>query len=745
MNSKHQYFDRPIDAWVYEDQFASVPAELRAMPRWVVWKMVDREDSKRPTKVPFLAKPPYRKVDITASSSWTTFDSAILTYWNVEEFDGIGFALGNGIVGIDLDDCITGGELSYEARAIVRRCKTYTEISPSGRGIKLVGRSSNSQTKGSRKGKVECYPAKRFFTITGQALKAYTLNDITRQFDDLASSTKHGQARSEESYANLFKSYSSVEEVAHAIRNGVWADLFEGKHDQSKYPSRSEAELAMVGVIKRVAGPDAALIKEVLMKSELFRDKWKRPDYINRTVQAGLNGGLTHSMTDAGNARRFASRYQGRCLYCNELGSWYIWKGTHWAEDRTNHVRELATHTAQAIYDEAEYLSQAVDLESGRKRRDYANTSSNHRRLMNMISLAEPKLAAMPEEFDRDKWLLNIRNGTLDLKSMELQPHNCKDKITRLIDIGYNPDADCPRFLRFLDQILEGNTERIRLIQQWFGYCLTSVTTEQKFMILSGDGGNGKSVLVDVIRDVMGPYACESAPSLLEDAKFSRHPTEIMDLRGRRFVTTSETEKSAKLRISLIKRVTGDAKMKARGMRQDFIEFENTAKITMLTNIRPEIHEDTDGIWRRIILMNFNYTVPEDQCDPELLRSLLANEREGILAWLVAGCQDWKQNGLVIPESVRRETAQYRRDENYVFEFFDEQVIASTSSKIKTSDLLDAFNRWSDMNGYRQLSAKEFAIDVRRRYRADVDKRLKRWPHEKNPVQTWFGIKLQHS
>ena len=139
--------------------------------------------------------------------------------------------------------------------------------------------------------------------------------------------------------------------------------------------------------------------------------------------------------------------------------------------------------------------------------------------------------------------------------------------------------------------------------------------------------------------------------------------TEIADLFGRRLAIASETERGAELRVQLIKRLTGNARLRARHMRQDYFEFARTHKLILVTNNAPRVTEDTEAIWRRLRLVPFDYIVPEAKRDTSLIQKLKP-EYQGIFAWMVRGCLQWQQGGLPECAAINIATAKFRGDAN---------------------------------------------------------------------------------
>lgn len=195
----------------------------------------------------------------------------------------------------------------------------------------------------------------------------------------------------------------------------------------------------------------------------------------------------------------------------------------------------------------------------------------------------------------------------------------------------------------------------------------------------------------------MGDYAAEAPPDLVTVRKHPEHPTEIADLMGRRLVVASETEQGAELRLQLIKRMTGNARLKGRLMRRDYFEFARTHKLVLVTNNKPALRENTEAVWRRLRMVPFNVIIPPEERDMTLLQKLQA-EWPGILTWLVRGCVEWLAEGLTEPRAVTVATLAYRSRANSVEAFLKECCSIGQGLYTPTAHLVHAYVEWCARN-----------------------------------------------
>jgi P4 family phage/plasmid primase-like protien len=447
-----------------------------------------------------------------------------------------------------------------------------------------------------------------------------------------------------------------------------------------------------------------------------------------------------HLMTDQRNTERL-QRAAGEDLM-TVGGRWLAWSGKHWA-DAAGSVARTVMRLSALIREEAdEFDERAKAAKSQDEAKALVALAADLRRwglqseMRGRLEAAEALLAKVsavaPDDVDADPWLLNVANGTIDLRTGRLRDHRRRDRITRLIDVEYFSGAPAPRWERFLREIMgEEGAEATPLtdfLRRWFGYCATGSVREEALAVLWGDGGNGKSRLLAAIESVLGGYAGAAAPHLLELGAERRHETELADLRGRRLVTASELSEGSELQENLVKRLTGGDRIKARHMRQDHFEFAPTHKLCVLTNHRPVIRGQDRGIWRRVMLVPFCVTFgtaeevaagKAQHVKETSLGEALRAERPGILAWLVRGAREWFEEGLRPPDAVLQATKDYRREQDRVGEFLAECCAIGRQLKVPLRDvkvlgftkhrgIYSVYSEWSRECGYRPLGLGRF-------------------------------------
>ncbi len=392
--------------------------------------------------------------------------------------------------------------------------------------------------------------------------------------------------------------------------------------------------------------------------------------------------------TDMGNADRFGHLYGDCYYYVHDWRAFVVWTGKRWEFDRRGQMGRLGEQTVRAIHREAADTDDKTERSMISK---HARSSEAQHKIKAFIELLKNRRTASPDDFDRDTMLLNCANGTLDLRTGQLRPHDRADMITKLSPVAFDPDAKAPVWGKTISRALPEYALR-KFVQRALGHSLTGDNSEHALFVAHGGGSNSKSTILEAAMDCMGNYATVSAEDVLVD-KAGGHPTDVADLAGSRLVVASEVKEGAKLDEPKIKRMTGDRTLKARRMREDFWEFPKTFKIFMPVNHKPTIEGTDHGIWRRIKLIPFGVTIPKAEQDPRLPERLRM-ELPGILAWLVRGCLRWQREGLGEPEAVTAATNAYKEEMDTLAAFLFERCVIEPGASVGATDLFDAYKTW---------------------------------------------------
>lgn len=410
--------------------------------------------------------------------------------------------------------------------------------------------------------------------------------------------------------------------------------------------------------------------------------------------------------TDLGNARRLVHHHGDALRYAPQLASWLAWDGARWAEDVTGEVHRRAKAVVDGLYD----VARPLPPERRSEVLKHWTRSQAASRLRSMVELAstEPGIPVTVDQLDSDPWEMNVKNGTLDLRTGALRAHDRASLLTRLAPVRYDDAAQAPTWRNFLKEVFDGDDELVGFVKRFAGYSLTGSVGEQILIFAHGSGSNGKSTLLGTLRRLAGDYAMQLDTRMLTASAHEEHPTGIADLRGRRLVTTIETGQNKSLNEGLLKQLTGGDPIRARRMRADYFEFEPTHKLWIAGNHLPRVSGTDHGLWRRIALVPFEvrFAVNDE------LPVRLATETPGILRWAVEGCLEWQRDGLQVPARVRAATEQYRNREDHVGRFLDECCVVDPAVMATAKDLREVYEAWCNEQGEHPWTAKSVGAEL---------------------------------
>ncbi|MCT6924593.1 phage/plasmid primase, P4 family [Metasolibacillus sp.] len=746
------------------------------LPQWILWKA--EKKGGRYTKIPY-------QVDGNEARSndrrtWSTFATAAKFYTETDA-DGIGFVFSrqDNYIGIDIDKCVTYASddkdkvnpiINDFAQEVINALDSYTEFSVSGTGIHIIIKGSLPQSvvgtgRKSTKHGLEIYQYGRYFTMTGNRENSNEIYDRTdelaeifeKYFDDsdvqgrvnLAEFEKDEIKLSNEAlWERMFRSKSGDE-----IRSLYNGNLINDDH--------SSSDMALCNHLAFWTGKSASRMDSMFRESSLMRDKWDRihfsdtgETYGERTIATAISSTTTtvldhqndsefsfavHSddveevdkpakkfkLTDLGNAERIAYEYGHVIRHVNTVG-WYIWNGKHWEIDTKGKLQRLVAKVVRK-------LGKSED-ENEQK---WARHCEKHNVREAAIKDLRVLVPADREEFDRHKYLLNVENGVVDLKTGKLQPHDRELKLTKITNIYYDENAKCPNWLAFLDQIFLGDKDLQEYMQRLIGYSLTGDISEQIMMFLVGGGSNGKSTFINTIKDLVGEYGKQAKSDTFIKKKETGANNDIARLVGARFVSAIESEEGEKLSESFVKQITGGEPVLARFLRQEYFEYIPEFKVFFTTNHKPIIGGLDEGIWRRVKLIPFDLNLPAHKRDKKLPEKL-SLEMSGILNWAIEGCLKWQKDGLKEPLVVTKATGLYKEDMDILDPFLVECCYVdkeNESIKIEAQELYKTYDSFC-------YTAKERVVGNRSFYRMLETKGFKKERGAKNK-NFFLGITLQ--
>jgi putative DNA primase/helicase len=735
----------------------AIPPAIKAVSAWVGWRFELIPERQQWTKIPVNLNrgSGKRHASSTDSDTWVSFPIAVAKYrkWGC---DGIGCCVTPGWVFVDLDGVLDGGQLREEcpwAADIVKKLegRAYVEVSPSGDGLHLITRGT-LPPGGSKKsfpklgGKVgyELYDSGKYFAFTGHVHEASSAplqssKRLALLHASLFPSTVKGTNGKTDmtGFAPHTVPHTGMDdddllEKAHRANNGAKFSRLFDNGDCTGYDSQSEADLALCSLLAFWTGGDRMRIDHLFRRSNLYREKWDRDDYRNRVIEKALAGktefynppamvdlspassvapakaARNFPFTDMGNAERLVAQHGHDIRWCDPFKCWFVWNDFQWLQDKGQMILTRAKSSVRAMYVTAGRLT---DEDKRKALATHARRSEARSRVDAMIALARPDVAVTPEQFDRDRWLLNVQNGTIELRHGQLQEHRREDLCTKLAGIPYDSEAKCPRWKRFLQEVFAPHKDLIPFIQRAIGYSLTGDVREECFFLLAGSGRNGKGTLLKTIQTLVGDYAGTADFATFIARRDGGMRDDVANMRGQRFVVAQEAHEGAALAEGVIKWLTGGDRVRARRLYENSSEFDPTFKLWLATNYKPEVRGTDPAIWSRIKLIPFD--VSFEGHEDKTLKQELLKELPGILAWAVRGCLQWQKNGLHFPSSVVEATKEYRTDSDQVGRFLSDCCVKDPKKQTKASTLYETYKAWCEANGEKLLTSTGFGTRMR--------------------------------
>jgi putative DNA primase/helicase len=428
---------------------------------------------------------------------------------------------------------------------------------------------------------------------------------------------------------------------------------------------------------------------------------------------------LFQPYTDTGNAERLVLLYGRDIHFCGEFRKWLVWDGQRWNSEDTRRVKVLAKRVARSMYAQAAAIEQKEARETAER---HARKSESAAAINAMLVCAEYEkgVPISASELDKDPFLLNFLNGTLDLRTGRLREHRQMDLITKVVHFNYRPGAACPRFMRFVHRIMGDGPEgsdpdraradrMVSYLQKAFGYALTADVSEKAVFCFFGAGNNGKTTLLETVRFVLSEYSSQ----VLIDSLMTHHSREsnasladLADLRGARFVTTSEAEEGQRLAVGKLKYLTaGMGEIKTCRKYENPIKFMATHKLFLDANHKPVIRGTDKAVWNRLKPVPFTETIPAEEIDKTLLDKLKA-EAEGVLAWMVKGYQRYRKEGLGDPPEVSEASVAWQAESDRFPAFLEEKCLLSPDVWLPVALLWPTYQTWCEENRERYVMPK---------------------------------------
>ncbi|MDR0442113.1 MAG: DUF5906 domain-containing protein [Treponema sp.] len=417
-------------------------------------------------------------------------------------------------------------------------------------------------------------------------------------------------------------------------------------------------------------------------------------------------------LTDSTNATRMVREHGRDIRYMAAWKKWIVWNGKFWETDESGAlVHAKGLEMIRNIYDDilkTDDHRERIEIEK------YVMICESVRRRKSFVEAVQwvDGMSIKSEELDPNPWLLNVKNGTIDVQTGEFREHRQEEMITKIANVEYDPAADCPQWKKFVCEIMDYKSDLINFVQTAAGWALTGDISEQTMFILFGTGANGKSTFLNTIMHLLGDYATATPTETFMKKTGDQTTNDIARLRGTRFVTTTEAEQGRRLSETLIKKITGNDQMTARFLYGEFFNFIPTFKIFMATNHKPVIKGNDHGIWRRIKLIPFTTRIEEDKQDKHL-EFKLREEASGILNWLLEGAARWKREQLKAPKAVMTATDDYRGEMDGLGNFLKERCVQTNDATLRIRELFKAYSDWCDENHEHAVSERFFSMQIK--------------------------------
>lgn len=748
---------------------------------WVCWnRKAFEETGDRIHKKP-LNPHTGRNAQSNNPATWGTFTQATTAATRMG--GGVGFMFTDNICGIDID-IKGDPELIQQAKKILAHMNTYSEYSPSGDGYHIIftcdltkipqknGKLDPAYYQKNPNNKLECYFAgltNRYFTYTGEAVNSEDVTDQTTQVLEFLKRYMQKESRQKliennqplavpKSQISTNLQDTDILSIARKARNrSKFIALFDNGDISGHKDDHSSADIALCNMLAFYSNGDPLIIDRLFRQSALYRDKWERLDYRANTIDKAIAqcGGkyytppkpkapkkerppkpnpldskpLLNQINPFDDPSRytwdalglrliFADTYKNVSRYVPEAKEWYNYNGKVWSIDTGGmKVQQQAVDLMEHLMDCRKLLTDE------RERQSWVEFVAYQMKKISRNIVIEDAKSVYPvsiTDFDKDPYLLNCQNCTLDLKTMKISLHNPDHLLTKITGAAFDRRANCGRWSKFIDEVMQGDKDKIKFLQKALGYTLIGDTSQECFFILYGNTTrNGKGTMMETTLHLLGSYGRTAQPETIayKQNTHSGAPTEdIARLKGARFVNMSEPDKGLRLNAALVKQLTGGDTVTARFLHQNSFEYRPEYKLFINTNHLPLVTDDTIFASGRVKLISFERHFNENEQDKGLKDHFKQPDNmSGILNWYINGLKFLMSEGLKQPKPISDAINKYREDSNPVSQFVAENLIIAKHEKVLFREVYTAYSIWCDSWGYSALNRRNFANELRKK------------------------------
>lgn len=763
-NKPHKLY-KPIDVTVLN----TVPKELAELRQWVCWGKRSSGD-----KAPINPNTG-RLADSTDSATWGTLGQAVqryLTHREDEKLNGIGFVFSSfdPFTGIDLDNCRNpeSGDLTEQSKTLIEQINSYTESSPSGTGVHIITKAKIP--KGRKKGDIEMYCEARYFCFTGRSVwknaqveaRQNEVSDLYKlAFGEHKEPRKLEQNAAPDALLEAVRNIPDHDLLSTIARNEKhFTELMQGNFEfLKKDKSASSADFNLCVLLARYTRLDAPRVEHLFRPSALYRQKWEQRDgtygtYGKRTIVKAIeeiekkklslydptqpNGTGPRRLSDGTNVDTFIKLTGNIFTWVPDWDTWLEWNGTYWRRGADLEILRKTRLVSDNLWQEYRESNDFKEL------RQWAKESDGLARQRNIERWARHRLDISSHKLDQRPELLACKNGVVDLRAATLREGVRQEYLTRGVEWSYLPEAECPIFDQFLEDIMLGDEEMIEYLWRVIGYCLTGETSARAFFILYGTGRNGKSTFARALQTLLGMKSENYAQTarfetFLQHARIAGNADpDIAGLAGARIVVASEVNSGDKIKLDggKIKQFTGEDWMKARFLYSPEFQFLPVCKIFLLVNDVPHIDETARALYDRLHYVSFNYRVPEEKQDGMLHWKLLG-EMEGILAKAIRYAGEWYTNGtLKPPEAVLKARETLASEMDWLADFWSDHCVVGPQCEVPHSAIYAEYLKWAETQGNkRPMQSQSLSKQLKKRgYKKFKDRQDK---------TCWEGIGLR--
>ena len=724
----------------------NLPEKLKKDGRFCLWKYGERNGNAKGTKVPYNPNNPRQKARSDDPSTFAGYDKALEVLQRVPGFEGLGVGAFESLCAVDIDHCYKDGQFSAMASWIIDKMGSYTEISPSGEGVRILfsvpeGFQYDDLTYYVNRKDLglEIYVAgstNKFVTVTGNVIRQGRVEERAWEILEVAGRYMerpeiHAQDRPEEPTG---LSDDEILHIASNAKNGEkFMQLWSG--DSSGYPSESEADLALCSFLAFYTGRSAGRIDELFRQSGLMRAKWDAnrggKTYGEKTTEIACRGcrsvynpqklrGLEPGdQTDVGQARVFVQEYGHRIRY-SRATEFLIYNGQKWDENSLDVQRlsqELTERQLQEARKKLEEARQAYDraveedpesageakkeVDRCGKYRKYVLQRRGSAKIKATMTEAAPMVQIQTKDLDADGYLLNTPGGAVNLRTGEVRPHRPEDYCTKITAVA--PDQTGAEIWEaFLDRVTVGNRDLARYLQEVAGICAIGEVKREELIIATGTGGNGKSTFFNLLARVMGDYSGSLSAEILTTGTKKNKDPEKAELRGKRLVIAAELEEGMRLSTATVKQLCSTDEIQAEKKYKDPFKFRPSHHVVLYTNHLPKVGTSDSGTWSRLVVVPFMAKFRGESGEIKDYASVLFEQCAGaVLSWIILGAQRVVLQGFQIkqPQCVIDAIEEYRGDSDWLQHFLDARCVIGPGCTARGGDLYQDYRTHCMMIG----------------------------------------------